>query len=384
VIKEEQIQLAEELKRRSVPDDKIESLVSSGYFLSTRMDWHESKTLCIADSFYGTKGFSGMPPIEAFLEGRLPRARVPRYTVDSVAEIERVLNSERHARFLQSGMLAFRGQPREYTAQRPYPNPVIAENGVERLIIPSYWRQFNGDWMSRFAVRAPRSIFSTVCGDELVYYGIQDWKTLSDRNHLRYGVHSMSDLEDFPDKDSQEYGRRWREIKVEGSFRPDVPMIEQHYGFKTNGLDVTFDFRIATFFAANDFVKRLDGTAHFVPRVPGKHTGVVYGFVFRDPPLRSQEAEIKEVATFRHIPPVRPIRQRCALPFFHATNINEAVCDLDFAMYLAPNFSPIALPDQRMLFPGPEEDPFYAAALAVRQQAHPESEYQQFVEYRFD
>jgi hypothetical protein len=164
----------------------------------------------------------------------------------------------------------------------------------------------------------------------------------------------------------------------------ELPLVEQHYGIETVGLDVTFDVGVATFFAANRFITRDDGTAHYLLPPPGGHTGVLYGFVFIDPRLELEEEVVREIPIFDHIPPVRPIRQQCALPFFHALNFNEAACDLDFVMHLAPNFDSSGLPDQRQLFPSAADDPFYDAVLAIRRNVSESSHYRQFVDYRFE
>lgn len=382
--------LAEQLRQRAVPDEQIDRMLASGYYLCTASLYGMGDSvLCVADSFYGSKWGIGLTPIDQFLNGTTPLGlfplRVPTYTVGSLLDINLILASERHARFHKAGRLTFRGQSREYHARRQYPNPAMANNGLERLIIPSFWRKFRDNWSKRFEASVPPSIFTTMYGDELIYHGIPEWQTLAERNFRRYGIHTMSDLEDFPDSESREYGRRWRAFKITGSMNSELPLVEQHYGIDTVGLDVTFDVSVATFFAANRFVSRAeDRTAHYHPPSPGGHTGVLYGFVFRDPSLRREEELVRSIPIFDHIQPVRPIRQQCALPFFHALNLNEATCDLDFVMYLSPDFDPAGLPDQRHLFPGRTDDPFYDAALAVRAKDSECGLYNHFVEYRFE
>lgn len=392
VIAERGQELAEQLRLRAVPSEQIDRMLASGYYLRTISMYGMGESIrCVADSFYGSKWLVGLTPIDEFLSGAthpgpflIPSA-VRTYTVGSLAEIESILANERHAKFHQAGRLSFRGQSREYHVRRPFPNPVLALNGAERLIIPSFWRRFRDGWSKRFDATVPPSIFTTIYGDDLIYYGIPDWQTLAERNVKRYGLHTMSDLEDFPDVDSREYGRRWQKFKVAGSMRMELPLVEQHYGIDTAGLDVTFDVGVAAFFAANRFVTRAeDGTAHFLLPPPGGHTGVLYGFVFRDPPLRREEELVREIPIFDHIRPLRPIHQQCALPFFHALNLNEAACDLDFVMHLTPDFDPSGLPEQRHLFPSRADDPFYDAALAVRQKFSECGPYNQFIEYRFD
>jgi hypothetical protein len=47
--------------------------------------------------------------------------------------------------------------------------------------------------------------------------------------------------------------RRYYLHKVDLPYTNDYPIIAQHYGMKTIGLDVTFNIRIAFFFACNQF-----------------------------------------------------------------------------------------------------------------------------------
>ncbi|MGR5972894.1 FRG domain-containing protein [Bacillus cereus] len=54
-----------------------------------------------------------------------------------------------------------------------------------------------------------------------------------------------SNLEDFPDSESQEFASRYNQKLSIGN---EQALIEQHYGFPTVGLDVTFDLKTALFF----------------------------------------------------------------------------------------------------------------------------------------
>jgi FRG domain-containing protein len=192
----------------------------------------------------------------------------------------------------------------------------------------------------------------------------------------------MSDLEDLPDSDSQRYGRRWRKIKLEGIMSRDLPIVEQHYGIDTCGLDVTFDPSVACFFATHKFHQRDDGTAYYKVVEDDDHCGVLYGFVFRDPKLTKTSELVESLPLFDHIQPTRPQRQKCALPFFHSHSINEAVCDLDFVMYISKGFDISGLPSAQELFPGVSDDEFYRAALEIKAELNNGGIYEQFIEYK--
>ncbi len=191
----------------------IESLIGSGYgCIESSLYGLGDPVPCVSDTFYGSKWGIGLIPIEKLQDylctGEYHPFAVPEYQVRSLAEAEDALACHRHDRFRKR--MCFRGQVREYFTTREFPNPHMKlADGHERLIIPSIWRQFADDWCSRLDFNPPPSLFSTIYGDEIIYYGIPDWRNLARRNMERYGVHTMSDLEDFPDPDSQDYGRRW-------------------------------------------------------------------------------------------------------------------------------------------------------------------------------
>lgn len=361
-----------ELSVLGVGQDVIEAMVASGFTLTGVItDFRGGTAIHIADTAYGNKQISGLFSFERFLqilnEGQREHIDSPTYEIGSQAELKQILLSERHRPFFESGRMSFRGQNNEYWMKRPFPNPVRAEaDGKERLIIPSFWRQFRDDWNKRFKADLPASIFSTYLADKLIYYGLPSPLELSERNFKRYGPHTLSDLEDFDDTESREYGRRWRIHKV---IQPsDLFLIEQHYGIETCGLDVTFEPGIALYFATHKFRKNIEGKAYFEAIPRGEHQGVLYAFVFTNPGLTSTRDLVREIGVFDHIPPTRPIRQHCALPGFDAFSFNAAVTDLDAVFYLKPEFDDSDLPQFLELFPDSNEDPFYEALLTIRKE----------------
>jgi len=365
-----------------IDESTADRLAKSGYWSNNPSSSLPSDTEPrIADSFYGSKLGLGSASVSNFFSPPSWKVAPPEYEVSSIREIHEVLERPENACHL--GGMSFRGQTREYFTKRPYPNPIAEINGQERLIIPGYWRKFSDNWNDRFDAPAYRSIFQSVLGDDLLYYGIPNWQTLGARNYERYGLHTMSNLEDFPDPESREYGRRWRAVKVAGMLNPDLPIVEQHYGIETIGLDVTFDISVGAFFAAKKFTWRDDATAFYAEIPPGEHRGVIYCFVFRDPRLTETQDMAREIAAFDHIEPTRPIRQKCALPCFDFASINEAVGDLHCIFRIAPDFDPVGLPSADDLFPTPAHDPFYHAALAIKRQYEDPHPLTDIIEYRF-
>jgi hypothetical protein len=359
-----------QLEAEGFAPNAIEAMAESGFFLLNVMtNFSGGSELQIADSAYGNKqhsGFFSFSRMKRILaDERDIKAAPPVYRIRSLDHLNEILNSDRHGAFLQSGRLSFRGQNNEYWMSRSFPNPVQADSaGRERLVIPSFWRQFRDDWIARFNANVPGSIFETIYGDDLVYYGLPSGPELADRNFARYGLHTMSDLEDFDDPESQEYGRRWRLHKLSGA--PDLFLVEQHYGIDTCGLDVTFDAGTALFFATHKFMRNDQGKAYYDEIPKGSHRGVLYSFVFTNPWLTSTHHMVKDIGVFNHIPPTRSIRQQCALPGFDAYSFNASVTDIDAVFYLEPDFETRGLPNFQELFPGPNEDPSYAALLDVK------------------
>jgi len=341
----------------------------------------------VMDCHYGLKisGLFSLDEFAAFLSGEKTPAKVPFGTptyknVRDLQELREIVNSPRHQHWIDRGLACFRGQTRDYWVSRPVPNPRICdEQRKERIIAPSYWRRFLDQPLSARDWGPSKSIFGTILADSLIYHGIEDWRTLSKRNDERYGFHSISDLQDFPDHESQEYYRRWFKHKIQP--RPEYPLIEQHYGQETIGLDITFDLATAAFFASHRWTQLKDsGKTTYSPIAKGEHKGVIYLLCFRDPPVRQTDYLVKEIGVFEHLPVERPLRQRCGLPAFHGNEIAAAARDLDAVIMLDANFDLSGLPEPSYLFPR-LEDPFYLALLEEKQRD--ENEWNWVVDYEF-
>lgn len=352
-----------------IPEEKAHAVVESGYFDASFIRGMDN---AVVDGYYGVKqsGVFEYDRFVAHLSGTSidpwPRGTAVYRGVRDASDVEAILQTDRHRKYLEAGRLSFRGQTREYNLARPVPNPRVADvHGRERLILPAFWRASVGRGIADRPQPPAQSVFTSVLADSLVYRGIKDWETLATRNYERYGIHTMSDLEDFPDADSREYFKRWQIHKIAGPYSPEVPLLEQHYGMSTIGLDVTFDVRTALFFASNAFVRKANGKATYERVANGEHAGVLYCFVFRDPSVTRTGWLVSELRMFEHLPPVRPLRQTCAQCAFHVSEIGAAALDLDAVVYLDGNFAPADLPEAPYLFPT-DDDPFYMALLDLK------------------
>jgi hypothetical protein len=360
----------------------VKKVISSGYY------YIESRKT-VYDSFYGSSwGLYSQFPDDYFIElvkgNKSVFKRTPDiHHVSSSKEILDILESDpRYKHYLDNGELTFRGQNKEYTVKRGFPNSGLSRSdGSEPLIIPSVWRKYVDDFNKREISPENESIFQSMIADDIIYYGIDNYRHLYIRNFEKYGEHEISDLEHFDDSDSKEYYKRWSNIKVYGRFDNELSILSQHYGFDTSGLDLTFNLNVAAFFASNKFINKDNGKADFHLIDNGNHKGVIYCFKFNAPMITRTSDIIDQLNLFEHLNPIRPIRQECALPHFLYHNINEALFYVHKIFYLDQNFETSNLPDKRHLFPDKDEDMFYKVICDLK----PNNEYfNPFVEYEFE
>lgn len=364
MITSSQGKLAKKLSKAGVPKADIKKILDSGYYYMS--DVANGDGAYVGDSFYGTKFYIGLIPFSRFLSSiyspsSYPHARIKTYNVKSVKDVLDVLANNR---WYIDNRMSFRGQTQEYFTKRKFPNPFEAlSDGRERLILPGYWRKYNSNWINRFKAPEYRSIFKSIYGDFITYYGLPDWNTMAEYNAKKYGIHTISDMGDFDEDFNNEYFKRWQNIKV--ATCGDLPVVEQHYGFDTPFLDVTFDIKISLFFATHKYVER-DGLAYYEPIPKGEHKGLVYAFVFYDPSVVATRDRIENLPAFDHIPPTRPVRQKCALRLFDQYGINEAATDIDTIFYLDKDFDMDGIATFEELFPSSKDDKFYEVLIEVK------------------
>lgn len=374
--------LHDKLLSANIDETTITKVIDSGYYMHP---FHENT---VYDSFYAPSWvFQGKFDFNSFLkmlknERPFSMANKKVSYVESVEDILKILNEDPLSKHcLEQGSLSFRGQKKEYTIKRDIPNLYMSdEKGNEKLIIPGIFRQYANNFQTRIIDEKPHEIFRTILADDLIYHGMEHPTILSQRNFEKYGPHTISDLQDFPEPENQEYFKRWSQIKVQGNYYPDIAIISQHYGFQSYGLDITFKPEVAAFFATNNYIIKENGKATYEPIKDGEHQGVIYCFYFRAPQIIQTRDLIESIPAFEYIFPERPIRQACALPFFLFDRLNEANQFIHHEFRLKPNFKTEGLPSKEYLFPSTEEDKFYEAAMDVKKSNKVWSD---FVEYDF-
>jgi len=365
---EQQRQLRQTLTEASLPSAQIERVIASGYFAWGIRDFFSTEGRpAVMDSYYGNKT-SGLIEVEEFIaylkEGRARRlpSGVSIYNVRNIGEALSILGEDQHARF--AGRMSFRGQTTDYHITRPVPNPRAAlADGRERMIVPSWWRPWINKDPAERQTGSDRSLFtSSLLSAPLLFRDIPGWQS-----HLvGANGHGGEHQEDCPV--CAQMAAREEEHMFSAQTSGEAPLLEQHYGMPTIGLDVTFDLATAFFFASHRFPAE-GRRVRCEPVDRGSHHGVVYCFVFEWPPVKETEFLVKDISLFRNLPPLRPIRQHCGLPAFHFNEIAAAGRDLHAVFHLDEAFDMSGLPSAADLFPGREEDRFYDALLELRERA---------------
>ncbi|WP_430401638.1 hypothetical protein [Fluviicola sp.] len=327
-------QLINILRQKNISDNLIDKVINSGYIIRHWMDFKTPEGyITVSDKMYGNKQFSSSFDIDKFIDyikGKNVFEKLPdftSYTVRSLAEIQEILNVYPRNRYIDNGQMSFRGQVKEYTFSRQIPNPLRSDkNGNELSILPGAFR----DKPLGIDENPFRRDFNTV---ELF----------------------LNELE--PNNPN---------IFLDSSFAYDIMRVEQHYAKHTQGLDISFDIKTALFFATNKLKWNEDGTAYHSKVEKGEHNGVIYCFVFRDPPVKKTEFLIREFDLFKTYKPTRILRQNCGLPLFSDYDRNIAICDIDCIIYLAKDFDYETGLTPSHMFPNEKEDLFYAKLIELK------------------
>lgn len=356
--------LQEKLRSVGMHDEIINDIVSSGYYMMNQSDE------IIYDSFYGRRYSISIQALKNYLQSNTQTFRprgIQSIEVKSITDAKNQIDnfiSKFNPRL--SNRWAYRGENSIFTFKRRFPNPWISNsNGEERSLMPSHWRGFRNNYMKRVSARS-RSIFQTIYADEIIYDGIKDFRNLHEKNYNRYGIHTLSDLEDFPEPENQEYFKRWQAHKINPYNSPDIYYLEQHYGFSTPCLDITFDLATAMFFALNKYVEtdKDQKIATYMP-VDDISQSVVYVFLFTSDIMTSNDI-IRKFDVFSHLEPLRPLRQTCQQFGTNMFNINEPAAYIALQVRFSSDFDLEGLPTQKYLFPFADEDKFYAKLLEMK------------------
>lgn len=371
----EQAALSDFLMQAEVDSEIIKNILDSGYYLQG--DY-------VLEGLYDRSGQIFKNEFLDIIKGagtsQLTQTP-PTFKIRSISDALNILSTHPYYSRYED-YISFRGQNKEHTHERSFPHPVFSnKDGKERLILPGEWRPYfkeginpNTRPMSTdLTPLSPQHFFA----DELYYHGI-DIGDLKRKNLERYGNHGPGDVEDFPDPESQEYAKRYQ---LKHKYEREVPLIEQHYGYPTVGLDVTFDIKTAIFFATHRFtIDKETSKATYRP-IEGKSEGVLYLFRFSNPSLKKSDHLVQNVHALPHLPAIRPLRQSCAIPFFLSRYVNEAAANIIGIFEIDDNFDFSDSLNPEELFPNREEDPFYKAILELKMK-DPEY-FKEIIEYDF-
>ncbi|MDT3498858.1 FRG domain-containing protein [Bacillus toyonensis] len=353
--------LASKLKNDKIEDNTIHQILDSGYFL-----WGDT----VHDGYYGPTGRMHYNYFLSILKGATVHKsflrNIPIYEINSYKDAKEVLELPIYKRIADD--ICFRGQNQHFSSQRPFPHPFFSDKkGNETLLLPGFWRKFliESNYVSiKRPMDKPTSFLENSCiSDRLHFHGI-DVPELRKINFERYGLHFDSNLEDFPDSESQEFASRYNQKLSIGN---EQPLIEQHYGLQTVGLDVTFDLKTALFFATNKYTQIDDGKSTYTS-IANENKGIIYLLRFKSPKLMKTRDLISSINAFKHMTPVRPIKQSCALPFFLSHYVNDAAAHIIGILKIGENFTNSELYNPTDLFPPKEQDPFYKALLELKKE----------------
>lgn len=345
--------LYETLVELGVAQSRIEDLLNSGYFCISNKDG----IIQICDRYYDISVALG---IEGAKQNITPQQELRSFTVHSLADACAVVEKQlAHINPSLKDRIVFRGENTvHFLKKRAFPNPLVcAKDGLELSLIPSYWRQYSSNNYST-AEEMHDYLGKRPSIDSIIYTGIY----LEDVIPIikRYEVHSMSDFEQIDDPLAQEIYHRYSLNKV---YRNDDILLSQHYGIKTPCLDVTFDLKTALFFSLYKFTKLDNGKATYVKN--SNKNAMVFCLLFTDPCLSTQNM-ITEIGMFDHIPPIRPLIQKCALVDHDFLSINKSAAHIIFALELSPGFEFTGIPLPQDLFPCESEDKFYKYVLEMK------------------
>ncbi|WP_434461123.1 FRG domain-containing protein [Serratia plymuthica] len=326
--------LIEILRDKKIPEKLISDVIDSGYVLREFYNPCAGDTWGrVSDRMYGSKQHSSSFDINDFvkyIQGDNVFEKLPKfteYTVKNYEDIDQILSEPRRQHYINEGRLSFRGQVSQYTYKRKIPNPVRADKtGREISIFPGLYRQKEELYSFNFIQKEERSF-------------------------LRF----LRELE--PNNP---------EVYLDSSYAYDIMRVEQHYATQTAGLDISFDIETAIFFATYRFNFNSHGKAFHTKVKEGEHNGVIYGFCFRDPPVKKTEFLIKDFDLFKTYRPERVIRQNCGLPLFMDYERNIAITDLDFIIYLDKDFDYEGKRKPSYMFPNTKEDLFYGKLLELK------------------
>lgn len=326
--------LIELLKEKNISESLIDAIIDSGYFVTSWMGSSPDQIVeTVRDKMYGNKGFSSSFEIENFIEyakGNYEFEKFRGYRsfrVKTKAEINEILNDSNRSRYINNGMMSFRGQTKEYHFKRKIPNPFRKDSeGKEISILPGALRN--------------------------KHLGMDPKLFTIESGSFSYLLRELEPKN--PNVNFDSFASR------------DIMHVEQHYAKQTAGLDISFDIETALFFSTYKFNLSEKGVAYHTKVERGKHEGVIYCFVFRDPPVRKTQFLIEKFNLFKSYTPERILRQKCGLPLFSDYDRNIALCDIDCIIYLDENFDYDTFLTPQYMFPNEINDKFYGKLMELK------------------
>jgi hypothetical protein len=328
-----EIKLMHFLEYRGINEELINDVIDSGYFLRWSVNLNGETIISVGDKLYGNKLISSNFEIEDFIkyitQQPVTFEHYPfnTFNVKTYEEIIEILNKPERKRYMDSGRLSFRGQSNEYFIKRKIPNPIRKDfTGKEISILPGSFRK----------------------------------RKLDLEEDLPLIPKATSTLEYF----MPFFVPKGTPYDIAHSY--DFRRVEQHYCSQTDGLDITFDIQSAIYFATHKYQEIELGKATYNKIDKGDHKGVIYCFVFTDPPVKKTEYLIKDFDVFKINKPERILRQHCGLPLFNEYERNIALTDINCIIYLDSDFDYSDGFSYEYMFPKEKDDSFYCKLMEIK------------------
>lgn len=336
------------LRRNGICEETINSMVESGYVLISDF---------ILDTYYGLN-LRYHPPItidkvKYYQSNGSWNKSIPScyktYFVNNINDIFQIVEELKK----QYKNILYRGATNHYTFKRSFPNPFFSdENDCEISLIPSFFRKFSENYMSRESFDLSRTSFDDPILHDLFY---------KDFNYtLELFKNKKIDFEEFYWMSEDNREMMWQDdIR-----KVDLYTLKQHYGFDSNVLDVTYNIETALFFSFNKLVKVKENFYDYtlIDKTEYKNP-VLYILIPQTDLPNITEWEYQKI-NVKGIECVRPIRQKCTSLPVDIDSMNRAASEVKAVIKFNENFSlPDNIPKKEYLFPSVDEDPFYKYLL---------------------
>lgn len=293
---------------------------------------------------------------------RVKRNEVPQIIVDSINELEGVINVI--SKQFSDKNVYYRGQAKHHKLDRPdsINELLYGDANVNELSLPTAASRNNFDFdtfNSAFQMHIQGMMYSKIEKEKFDELN-SEWKI-------------WSHTPPTSNNEINEICEKWYKLFHSYEWDLMVMALAQHYGVPTHGLDITTDLNVALWFATNQWYsyEQEDNTYAWYRELDRNYKSnindypVIY-IVATDNNLKRDLDQV-EFAGFNAL---RPKRQSAFL-HYGGWGLHSNICaeEVVAAIHLSKNVDIPNLPKAEQLFPSPEEDDFYRDLLTLKYDA---------------